>query len=96
MRPLLKGEKAEWDNTLFARYSMWDWNQNGAKLRAFRTPEWKLDRDFKHEGKDELHNLKQDPAEATNLIRLTDPAVQQVRAWLNERLLERLRSIDDP
>lgn len=96
MLPILRGEETEWDNDLFAQYSMWDWHQNGAKLRTFRTPEWKLIRDFRHEGKDELYHLEEDPAETTNLIDSTDLAVQKVLERLNERLLERMRCIDDP
>jgi uncharacterized sulfatase len=96
MLPILSGEDTEWDNDLFAQYSMWEWNQNGAKLRTFRTPEWKLIRDFRHEGKDELYHLEEDPAETTNLIDSTDPAAQEMRKWLNEKLLERMRSINDP
>jgi len=96
MLPILRGESVEWDNDLFTQYSMWEWHQNGAKLRSFRTPKWKLIRDFRHEGKDELYHLEEDPAETTNLINSSDPAVQEMREWLNEKLLERMHSINDP
>ena len=96
MLPLLKGEDLAWDNDLFAQYAMWDWNQTGAKLRSFRTPEWKWIRDFRHEGQDELYDLKEDPNEHQNLVNASDPAVQHVREQLNEELLASMRSIQDP
>ena len=94
--PLLQGDQTEWDNDLFAQYAMWDWNQNGSKLRSFRTPEWKLIQDFRNQGVDELYDLREDPAENQNLIDSPDPAVQQVRDQLNERMLGCMREIDDP
>jgi len=75
---------------------MWNWHQNGAKLRSFRTPEWKLIRDFRHEGKDELYDLKEDPNEHLNLIDSPDPAVQHIREQLHERLMAHMLAIDDP
>ena len=96
MLPLLKGETPEWEDDLFAQYSMWDWHQNGAKLRSYRTPEWKLIRDFRHEGKDELYDLKEDPSEHLNLIESLDPAVQHIREQLNTRLMAQMQAINDP
>lgn len=94
--PLLKGREIPWENDLFAQYSMWDWHQTGAELRAWRTPEYKLVRDFRHSGKDELYDLVNDPAEKRNIIDSTDPEIQDVRKRLNRKLLERMRSFNDP
>ena len=96
MLSLLKGEVEDRDRDLFTQYEMWDRNQNGAKLRSFRTPEWKLIRDFKHEGADEFYDLREDPGEHQNLINSPDPAVQQVREQLNEQLFASMQEIDDP
>ena len=35
--PLLRGMSSEWDNDLFAQYSMLDRHQTGADLRTYRT-----------------------------------------------------------
>lgn len=94
--PLLNGESAKWDNDLFAQYSMWEWNQNGAQLRAYRTPEWKYIRDFKHEGKDELYYLVDDPEEHNNLIAVQDPRARRARADLDARLTKCMERINDP
>jgi uncharacterized sulfatase len=94
--PLLKGKSIPWDNDLFAQYLMWDWHQTGANLRCYRTVRWKLVRDFKHEDKDELYDLVNDPAETNNLIDSADPAAQAQRELLNIRLLNAMRRVNDP
>ncbi|HUW18836.1 MAG TPA: sulfatase-like hydrolase/transferase [Sedimentisphaerales bacterium] len=94
--PLLEGKGLAWDNDLFAVYTMWDWHQNGAVLRCYRTHRWKLVRDFKHEAKDELYDLVSDPEERRNLIDSPDPEIREKREWLNAMLLERMRQIADP
>jgi len=94
--PLLKGKSIPWDNELFAQYSMWSWHQTGAVLRAYRTPKFKLVRDFKHAGKDELYDLVNDPAEKRNLINSPDPKIRNARKRLNKKLLAKMRSLNDP
>ena len=94
--PLLKGENISWNNDLFAQYKMWEWHQNGADLRCYRTRRWKLVRDFAHDDKDELYDLANDPAEAKNLINSPDPAVRKIRWLLDKRLLREMRRINDP
>ena len=94
--PLLECKWLPWDNDFFAQYSMWDWHQTGAVLRTYRTPRWKLVRDFKHEGKDELYDLVNDPAETRNLINSPDRRVQKKRQSLNKKLLQSMRRINDP
>lgn len=58
---------------------MWNWHQTGAVLRTYRTPHWKLVRDFKHEDKDELYDLVNDPDESQNLIEYTDTNIRNVK-----------------
>ena len=92
--PLLRGESIEWDNDLYSQYSQHHYVETD--LRGYRTPEWKLIRDFRNAGKDELYDLSGDPAETTNLIGSNDPAIEQIKQRLHEQLLEAMREIDDP
>jgi uncharacterized sulfatase len=90
--PLLKGEVVEWDDDLYVEYTM----RGAGAMRSYRTPRWKLVRDFKHVIKDELYDLINDPAETRNLIDSSDLQVQQVRRLLNGKLMEKMRAINDP
>jgi len=90
--PLLKGKRLEWDNDLFVQYTM----RGAGVMRAYRTRRWKLVRDFDHFMKDELYDLASDPAETNNLIDSPEPRIQNVRRSLNRKLLQKMRSINDP
>ena len=90
--PLLKGESIPWEQDFYAQYSQH--HSAEADMRMYRTPEWKLMRDFRNAGKDELYHLAVDPDEMTNLI--DEPAAQAMRETLNEKLLAYMKSIDDP
>ena len=92
--PLLRGEKVDWNNDLYAEYSM----KHGAQthMRAYRTTKWKLMRDFNNPGRAELYDLENDPAETTNLIDSQDADVQRVKQRLSEKILEKMREINDP
>ena len=90
--PLLKGKRLEWDNDLFVQYTM----RGAGVMRAYRTPQWKVVRDFDHFIKDELYDLANDPAETTNLIDSPEAHIQNVRRSLNAKLMDRMRSINDP
>ena len=93
--PLLRGESIDdWDNDLYAEYSTK--HQSRTHMRAYRTPQWKLVRDFLNEGRDALYDLQNDPAETTNLIDDPRPEVQQVVEQLHARILENMRKVDDP
>lgn len=93
--PLLEGKKvAGWDNDLYAEYSTH--HQSWTHMRAYRTPEWKLIRDYLNPARDELYHLTADPAETTNLIASTDPAVQRVIGRLDARIVARMREVNDP
>jgi uncharacterized sulfatase len=61
----------------------------------WRTPKYKLIRDFLNPGKDELYDLSSDPGENTNLIASPDPAVQRAREKLDAKLLAKMREIND-
>lgn len=93
--PLLKGQNIDnWDNDFYAEYSMHHYCKT--HLRAWRTPEWKLVRDFLNPHRDELYNLKDDPGETTNLIRREDPATQKIIAQLHQKIIARMKQINDP
>jgi choline-sulfatase len=92
--PLLRGETVDWDNDLYAEYSQHHYTT--ADLRMWRTPQYKLVRDFRNRGRDELYDLVRDPGESTNLIASTDSKVQQTRSGLEARLLAKMREIKDP
>lgn len=95
--PLLQGTtgtELDWDNDLYAQYSQHHYTTTN--LRAYRTPEWKLVRDFLNSGKDELYHLKVDPAENHNLIESKDPEVTRVKEELNQKMIQVMKKIDDP
>lgn len=85
--PLLMGEDIkEWNNDIFAQYK---------SLRTYRTPEWKIVRDFSDDGKDEFYNLMTDPNEKNNLFHETDQAVQKKRDDLERKMMDIMNSIND-
>lgn len=90
--PLLRGEDVEWDNDLYAEYSQHHYTS--ADLRMYRTPEWKLIRDFRNPGKDELYHLTADPAESNN--RIGEPSCETIKGELNRKLLGKLMELGDP
>ncbi|MHC4216075.1 MAG: sulfatase family protein, partial [Planctomycetota bacterium] len=90
--PLLLSKSIEWDNDLFGQYSM----RGAGIMRTYRTGKWKLVRDFKHFIKDQFYDLLNDPAENNNLIDSTNPDIQKQRELLDKKLVEKMKSIDDP
>lgn len=94
--PLLCGDTADWNDDLFAQYSMWDWNQGGAQLRAYRTPEWKIVVDRKGIIKNELYNIRLDPDEHFNRWDDPDSSVQQAKKDLLKKMEDRMQAIRDP
>ncbi len=93
--PLLKGEAVEnWDNDFYAEYSMINYSK--AYMRAYRTPTWKLMRDFLNPGRDELYNLAEDPEEKINRIDDTGEEIRQVIHSLDQKIIEHMKVIQDP
>jgi uncharacterized sulfatase len=93
--PILQGKKVDWDNDVFAQYSMWEWNQTGAKLRAFRSSGWKMVRDFAATVEDELYHLERDPEETTNLIHSNNPAATKMKKNLEDTMLSKMENLGD-
>ncbi|MSU50725.1 MAG: DUF4976 domain-containing protein [Opitutus sp.] len=94
--PVLRGANvAPWDNDFYAEYSMRVYCQTD--MRAYRTAEWKLVRDFRNPTRDELYDLAVDPAESRNRIADTsDPAVRAAVKALDARLIEIMKRNNDP
>lgn len=92
--PLLKGENVAWDDDFYAEYSMH--HHSKTHMRAYRTPQWKLVRDFLNPGRDELYDLASDPAEAKNLIDSADPRAISAKADLNAKIIAKMRELNDP
>ena len=91
---VLKGVlKEPWDNGLFGQYSTH--HQSRTHMRMYRTPEWKLVRDFLNPERDELYNLKDDPAENHNLIRSESADIQAVIDRLHTQIGRRMVEIGD-
>ena len=93
--PLLRNEPHDdWDQDLYAEYSML--NYVVAHMRCYRTPRYKLIRDYHNAGRDEFYDLMADPDENVNLIHNQNPAIQaQVRA-LDDKIRSRMRALGDP
>ena len=91
--PLLRGEPAAWDDTLFGQYDMHHYV--AARMRMIRTPEWKLIRHFEPGGQDELYHLAADPGEATNLAGSAEPTVRRNLAELSRRLEAWMKAMND-
>lgn len=94
LTPLLRGPVGDWDDDFYAEYSTK--HQSKTHMRMYRTPEWKLIRDFNNEGRDELFHLAVDPEETTNLIAETSPEVARVVANLDGRILAKMEALGDP
>jgi uncharacterized sulfatase len=82
--PLLLGQAAAWDDTLFGLYDMHHYAV--ARMRMIRTPDWKLIRHFELGGQDELYHLASDPGELRNLADSQDPMHRKQREALMRRL----------
>lgn len=93
--PLIKDEEVDdWDNDFYAEYSMV--NYATSFLRSYRAPEWKLVRDFMDPGRDELYHIALDPEENINLIHDNREEVKEIVAVLHQRILDKMKEINDP
>lgn len=91
--PVLKGNTVNWDNDFFAEYS--NHHQAQTHMRAYRTTEWKLIKDYLNPERDELYDLVHDPAETQNLFNSDDVRIKAIRGELQTKLEARMRSHGD-
>ena len=89
---LLKGAPHGWNNDLFAEYKQYHFEK--AEQYGYRTPEWKLVRNYSNPGDDELYHLSADPDEHSNLIASKDPQVVAAKESLQVQLEESRRSLE--
>ncbi len=90
--PLIRGQKVAWDDDLYSEYSTH--HQSRTHMRSYRTPQWKLVRDFLNSGRDELFDLTNDPDETTNVIGV--PQNAGIVAALHSKILAKMRENGDP
>ena len=91
LRPLLDGTAKNWENDLYGEYSTK--HQTRTHMRMYRTPRWKLVRDLLNPERDELYDLRADPHETTNAIRL--PANRKIVARLSAELAAKMKETGD-
>ena len=65
-------------------------------MRSYRTPEWKLTKDFKDPTRDELYHLSKDPEERINLIEQNSNEIKEVISKLTEKIYKKMEEIGDP
>ena len=94
--PLLRGETPLWREDFFIQYDQRLSLPGSANMRGYRTPEWKLVRDYRNEGKDEFYRLTADPEEQYNLIDSADPEIQLAIAALDRKLRAAMTRVNDP
>jgi uncharacterized sulfatase len=93
--PLLKGENPpDWNQDYYGEYSMINYCR--AYMRCYRTPEWKLVRDFLNPERSELYKLRDDPAERRNLIHKSIPEIDRVIKELDAQIRQQMELIGDP
>ena len=90
--PALMGKDIEWPDVCYGEYSTH--HQSKTHMRMIRTSNWKLVRDFLNPERDELFDLKNDPAESRNVIGQKKNAV--VVRELHTQILTRMKAVKDP
>ena len=66
-----------------------------AFMRTYRTPEWKLVRDFLNPERDELYHLAVDPEERVNLIHEDRTEVSAVVRHLDQEIRRNMHAVND-
>jgi len=96
--PLLRGKTVKQPDAIFGQYDLH--NEAIGYLRMIRTRRWKYVHHFHTNFMHELYDLKNDPEESNNLMTRRGPEPGSIDPWtfkqLNGRLIEWMRSIDDP
>ncbi|MHC4324324.1 MAG: sulfatase family protein, partial [Planctomycetota bacterium] len=96
--PLLRGAAFEPPDAVFGQYDLH--NESLGYLRMVRTRRWKYVHHFHTNFMHELYDLKKDPRENINLMTRRGPRPGSIEPivfkQLNDRLIEWMRSINDP
>ncbi len=90
--PALMGKDIEWPDVCYGEYSTH--HQSKTHMRMIRTTHWKLVRDFLNPERDELFDLKNDPAESRNVI--ANKKNGAVVRELHGMILARMKAVKDP
>ena len=90
--PALMGKNIEWPDVCYGEYSTH--HQSKTHMRMIRTSNWKLVRDFLNPERDELFDLRNDPAESRNVI--GDKKNAAVVRELHTQILTRMKAVKDP
>lgn len=91
---LLRGETPiGWDDEIFLQYSTK--HQSQTHMRGWRSPEFKLIRDFLNTGRDEFYDLTADPEETTNLINRLAPEHEYAVSSFDAKIRARMDEIGD-
>ena len=90
--PALMGKDIEWPDVCYGEYSTH--HQSKTHMRMIRTSNWKLVRDFLNPERDELFDLKNDPAESRNVIGQKKNAA--VVRELHTQILTHMKAVKDP
>jgi uncharacterized sulfatase len=91
--PLLRGQTVPgWNNDLYGAYDLH--NSGLAYMRMVRTPQWKLVRFLKVNGRQELYDLTKDPGETRNLY--GNMGARAARDELQAKLDAWRKAVGDP
>ncbi|MEX2580092.1 MAG: sulfatase-like hydrolase/transferase [Verrucomicrobiales bacterium] len=91
--PVLTQTDTDWDDEVFLQYSTE--HQSRTHMRGWRSPEYKLVRDFLNSGRDEFYDLKADPGETNNLIHRLKPEHEYVVTAFDDKIRNRMDEIGD-
>lgn len=89
--PLLKGEQVPWRETVLAQMDQ----EDGANLRCWRTPNWKLVVDLNYPEDTELYDLMNDPGETNNLRDSNKRGYRKKRFLLRMQMDKAMKAVGD-
>lgn len=92
---LLKDGKIDgWNNDFYAEYSMIHYAK--AYMRCYRTPDWKLIKDFNNPERNELYHVSKDPEEHINMIYDSRETIKETIKNLGYKITEYMEAVNDP
>lgn len=91
--PVMEGKATEWDDEVFLQYSTK--HQSETDMRGWRSPRYKLVRDFLNPERDEFYDLEDDPEETTNLINRLSPEHEYAVNSFDAKIRARMDEIGD-